>query len=331
MEPVAWLEVLGPWGKVLHRHAAYRWPIRLSQNYTGDIVLDDPLLPDMVVGKLQNEDGTISLTLQVTGTEGAQTKSPALFVNGKEVSGNNAPVNLVGGDEIIQCGATQMRVRLRGHTVKLAQASGYPAWQSSWFTAIAIATGSILFFAYFSFANSVEEDITKHVKNFGTALMMLTVWWGFWISASRLASGHFCARQHLLITGLLYLGLEGFDQIASIAAFATGIYAVTTIGKIFQLAALGVAVYAHLLFVKPARLVPSVLRASVVPALTWFFLMDGMSTIYPVEQQPIAYNASIWPAYFLVSKGDPTDTLFQDLAEAKETVDKAALVISARR
>ena len=42
MESVAWVETLGPRGHVLNRQPVFKWPVLISHNYDGDVVVDEP-------------------------------------------------------------------------------------------------------------------------------------------------------------------------------------------------------------------------------------------------------------------------------------------------
>lgn len=331
MESVAWVETLGSRGHVLNRQPVFKWPVRISHSYDCDVVVDGRGFPDLMVDLSSDEVEKPVIVLRIDGQKQPANQLVPLRLNGRALTFDGTGSVAIGGDDVFQCGATRIRVRLRGHAVSDVHADEKVFWHSSWAAAIIVLGAWFAFLAYFGFANSLEEDVAAHFDGPSTALLFLLIWWGFWSSISRVATGMFYAREHLLIGGLLVAAFVSMRHIGSIAAFATGLGSLASVGKLLQLVMVGLAIHAHLLLVKPAKPLVSVLRASLVPALLWLFVFDGVSTIYPPEQRPMAYDASIWPSSFVISQGDSEENFLNGLDAAKEKVDDAAKLIASRR
>lgn len=331
MESVAWVEFLGPRGHVLNRQAIFKWPVRISHTYDGDVVVDDRSFPELTVDLSSGEDEQPVVVLRKVDQQPPANKSVPLRLNGIAPSFADAGSVAIGGDDVLQCGATRLRIRLRGHAVSHEYANEKVVWHRSWATAIIVAGAWLVLSGYFDFTNSIDEDIAVHFQGPFKAVMSFLVWWIVWSSMSRAASGIFFAREHLLIAGLLFASFDFLHQIGSIAAFATGVGSLKSFGKLLQLAAIGFAIHTHLLYVKPARPLISALRAALFPVLAWLFMFDGVTTIYPPEQQPLEYDASIWPSSFVIAQGEPAEQFLKGLDAAKEKVDIAANLIASRR
>ena len=331
MESVAWVEILGPRGHVLFRQPVFKWPVRISHTYDGDVVVDDRSFPELMVDLSSDEGEQPVVVLCIDDQQRPTNKSVSLRVNGSAPSFNNAGCVAVGGDDVLQCGATRIRIRLRGHAVSHENANEKVAWYKSWATAILIVGTWFVLSGYFSFANSIDEDVAAHFTGPFKTMLGLLVWWGGWAVISRTTSGISYAREHLLIAGLVITAVDSFDHVGSIVAFATGLGSFVTLAKLLQIAAIGLAIHAHLLFVKPAKPLLSLFRATLATALLWLFVFNGVSTIYPPEQRPMDYDASIWPSSFVIAQGESEERLLKGLDAAKEKVDIAANLIASRR
>lgn len=330
MESIAWVEMLGPRGHVLRRDPAFIWPIRLGHHYVGDVVVDDKTFPDSRIELSRADGGQAVLIFCLDQWSDESVNSHQLRLNGKAVTIDNTGRFVISGNDVLECGATRLRIRMRGHEVDRSPSSSTIKWTESWMLAIAVAFVAMTWNGYFSFAISLEEDAAAQLTEATKTMPMMLLWWGFWATVSRLVSGFSHAREHLLITGILFLLHPNWNQIGSAIAFSTGIYSFTMVGEVLKIFALGIAFYAHLSFVKQTRTSVGLIRSALVTGFVWVWMLDGGLVFYSPEKRPMDYDTSMWPTSIVITSGDSAEHFFQGVDKAKAKIDQSAALIASR-
>lgn len=332
MEAVAWVELLGHRGQVLHRHPAFAWPIRIGNTYDGDIVVDDPAFPEtkIFLETSSGNEAEMFLELASTSTNGNGGDVPRLRINHKPVEAVAARSIRLFSDDVIECGAARMRVRLRGHVVSRHRLNGKERFVDSWAFAWLIAVTAAIWYGFFSSINSLNEDVSEQLKDPFSLVAALLIWWGGWSLITRLVTGYGHSREHLLITGILFVLYPNAGNVGSALAFATGATTFALGGQLVQLAGVFYAMFAHLRLVKRVGVTMSVLRAGLLPCITWLWLMNGINIVFPEDKKPMSYDASMWPASIVIKSNETAQDVLASLESVKERVDAAAKTIENR-
>lgn len=330
MESIAWVELLGPRGQVLHRQPVFAWPIRIGPHYVGDIVIDDRTFPDAKIELYQGDGGQDALTFCFEVVQSSSANASKLRLNGKSIAIDSPGRLIIGGNDVLECGSTRMRIRIRGHEVEHPPKNVKAGWSKSWVFATGIAFAAVFWNGYFSFVNSLNEDASAQFTEAFKSTPILILWWALWATISRLVSGSTHAREHLLISGIFIFLSSNWSHIGSAIAFSTGIYGFTTAGSVLVVLTLGLALYAHLSFVKPVGLGIGLFRSTAITVFVWMWMFDGASVLYPPEQKPMDYDTSMWPSLMVVTKGDSPEQFLQNLDKAKGKLDQTALLIASR-
>ena len=330
MESVAWVEVLGPRGQVLHRHPAFAWPIRIGNTYDGDIVVDDPAFPASLISLELSAGNEPEMFFELASAIAPVGIISRLRVNGKSFEPLTANAARLLGDDVVEFGATRIRVRLRGHDVTRLKSNARGRFVDSWAFAWLVAVTAAIWYGYFTAINSLDEEASAQFREAFLFVIVLLIWWGGWTLISRLATGYGHAREHLLTSGIMFALFSNCSSAGSALAFATGMTAFATAGQIAQMAAVYFAMFAHLRLVKPVGVAMSILRAGVLPCIVWLWLLNGIDMVFPQDQAPISYDASIWPASMAFSSGGAAQDILTSLDDVKTRVDEAAKGIAKR-
>lgn len=330
MESIAWVETLGPRGQVLHRQAVFAWPIRIGHRYVGDIVVDDRTFPDARIELSRGDDGQDVLTYCLEEVQSSSANASRLRLNGKVIAIDSSRRFAIGGNDVIEFGSARMRIRIRGHEVEQLPANTTVEWSESWALAVGVAFAAVIWDGYFSFVNSINEDASAQFTEAIKATPILIMWWASWAFVSRLVSGFSHAREHLLVSGIFVFLISNWSHIGSAVSFSTGIYGFTTASAILDVLTLGLALYAHLSFVKPVGLGVGLFRSAAITVFLWMWMFDGALVLYPPEQKPMDYDTSMWPSTLVTTKGELPEQFLLDLDKAKGKLDQAALLIASR-
>jgi hypothetical protein len=330
MESVAWVEVLGHRGQVLHRHPAFAWPVRIGNNYDGDIVIDDPAFPEIKIFLETNADKETEVFFELATGKSNGGAVSRLRINGKHFETTTPKSTQLLSDDVIECGSTRIRVRLRGHDPSCLGSIDTERFIGSWTFAWLIAITAAIWYGFFSSINSLDEEVSAQLKEPLLFVIALLIWWGGWTFTTRLATGYGHAREHLLITGILFALFSNAGSAGSVVAFATGTSAFAIGGQLVQLVAVFNAMFAHLRLVKPVSETMSVLRAGLLPCIAWLWLMNGINIAFPEDQKPMSYDASMWPASIVLTSNETSQDILASLDSVKERVDKTAKSIEIR-
>ena len=332
MEAVAWVELLGHRGQVLHRHPAFAWPIRIGNTYDGDIVVDDPAFPEtkIFLETSVDKEAEMFFELATTSTNGNGGVVPQLRINDKPYETLGSRSMRLFGDDVIEGGSSRIRVRLRGHDVSHLRSNEKERFVDSWAFAWLIAVTAAIWYGIFSSINSLDEEVSAQLKDPFLFVIALLIWWGGWTLITRLATGYGHAREHLLITAILFVLYSNVGSAGSALAFATGTSSFALGGQLVQLAGVFYAMFAHLRLVKRVGLTMSVLRAGLLPCITWLWLMNGINIVFPEDQKPMSYDASMWPASIVLKSNKTAQDVLASLDSVKERVDSAAKSIGNR-
>lgn len=330
MESIAWVEMLGPRGQVLHRQPVFAWPIRVGHRYLGDVVVDDRTFPDAKFELSSSYGGEDVLTFCLEDAQSSSVNASQLRLNGKVIERDSSGRFVVGGNDVLECGSTRMRIRIRGHEIEQLPANAQVGWSESWVFASGIAFAAVIWNGYFSFMNSLNEDASTQFTEAFKSMPILIVWWSLWASISRVVSGSSHAREHLLISATCVLLISNWSHVGSAVAFSTGIYSFTTAAAILEILTLGFALYAHLSYVKPVGRGFGLSRSAAITVFVWMWIFDGALILYPPEQKPMDYDTSMWPASLVTTTGDSPEQFLQNLDNAKAKLDQAALLIASR-
>lgn len=330
MESVAWVEVLGHRGQVLHRHPAFVWPIRIGNTYDGDIVVEDPVFPETKISLESSPDKEPEMFFKLATANGYGGAVPRLRINGKPFETVTSKSTRLFSDDVIECGSTRIRVRLRGHDVSRLRSNETERFIDSWAFAWLITIAAAIWYGFFSSINSLDEEVSAQLKEPFLFVIALLIWWGGWTLITRLATGYGHAREHLFITGILFALFSNAGSAGSVVAFATGMTAFAIGGQLVQLAAVFYAMFAHLCLVKRVGVTMSLLRAGLLPCIAWLWLMNGINIAFPEDQKPMSYDASTWPASIVLTSSGTAQDVLANLDSVKVEVDNAAKSIAKR-
>jgi hypothetical protein len=195
VEPLAFVEVLGRHGDVLARHPVYRWPAHAGRAYDAEIILDDPYLAPRHLRIEPAADGRFAV-------RDLQT------VNGMSLppSPRRVAEAVVGPDEIVRLGRTQVRIRPPGYAVAPEQRLRAAALHRRPTAFVAAAAALLAGTLWGAWVATTARDEWAGVVFPGLALgAVAAVWISVWSLVSRTVGGraNFAAHGFVACTGLL--------------------------------------------------------------------------------------------------------------------------------
>lgn len=198
MEPLAFVEVIGRHGDVQARHSVTRWPACVGRGYDADIILDDPYVAARHMRIEPGADGRFKLT-DLQSVNGISLRPSARRLSEA----------VVGPDDVVRLGRTQVRVRPPGYAVppeRKLRATSFYRRPAAFFLAAAMLLGVTLWSAWIA---------TTRVDQWAQLLgptVMICIAVGLWISVWSLVSR--------TVGGRANFSAHGFVACASLVAIA---------------------------------------------------------------------------------------------------------------
>lgn len=208
MNRPVFVEQLRPDGEVIHRHKLGQFPIRIGRAYDNDIILDDPhtAAHHAQIELNQLDELIISDLDSFNGITRANSRERSFVVD---------------GDAVYRLGHTRLRIRTADYQVPAEQTD---FTNHRWEGLLPAVTGLLLLLAtgltttWLSDLNqgNLGKYLLELVSVFGFALG----WSGIWAIFSKLFNGHARFGRHLFIISLCLTGLEVWDYLSSLLAYA---------------------------------------------------------------------------------------------------------------
>lgn len=195
-------------GEVIHRHKFSNLPIRIGRAYDNDIILDDPYtaaqhaqievnqLDELIISDLGSANGI------------TQANRPESYF-------------VVNGDAIYRLGHTHLRIRTPDYQVAAEKTdSTNHRWEG-----LLPATAGLLLLITIGLTTTWLNDLnqgtlSKYLLELVSTLGFALGWSGVWALFSKLFNGQARFGRHLFIVSVGLAGLELWDYLSSMLAFA---------------------------------------------------------------------------------------------------------------
>ncbi|MFC3115852.1 FHA domain-containing protein [Cellvibrio fontiphilus] len=308
MSRPVFIELLTPDGEVLHRHKHNQLPIRIGRAYDNDIILDDPhTAAHHAQIELNQLDELIISDLD--------------SFNGITRANSRERFFVVDGDAVYRLGHTRLRIRTPDYQVAAEQTD---FTNHRWEGLLPATVGLLLLLTtgllttWLSDLNqgSLGKYLLELVSVFGFALG----WSGIWAIFSKLFSGHARFGRHLFIVSLCLTGLEVWDYLSSMLAYAFSweVLAHFTVHPLIFICA--IALYFHLRTAgnkKPGRLKFYLL------ALALAGTGISMTKQYQASNHlgDALYLSQLYPPALRISRDVSLAELMSNIDELQATVD----------
>lgn len=208
MNHLVFVEQLTPDGEVIHRHKLTQLPIRIGRAYDNDIILDDPhtaahhariehnQLDELIISDLDSFNG-------ITRANSRQ----GFFV--------------VDGDAVYRLGHTRLRIRTPDYQVAAEQTD---FTNHRWEGVLPALAGLVLLVTMGLLTTWLSDlnqgTLSKYLLELVSVVGFALGWSGFWAVFSKLFNGQARFGRHLFIVSLGLTGLELWDYLSSMLAYA---------------------------------------------------------------------------------------------------------------
>jgi hypothetical protein len=208
MNRVFFVEQLTADGEVIHRHKLTSLPIRVGRAYDNDIILDDPhTAAHHVQIELNQLDELIISDLD--------------SFNGITRDNSRERFFVVDGESVYRLGHTRLRIRTPDYQVAAEQTD---FTNHRWEGLLPAAVGLILLLAtglLTTWLSDINQGtLSKYLLESVSMLGFALGWSGIWAVFSKLFNGQARFGRHLFIVSLGLAGLELWDHLSSMLAYA---------------------------------------------------------------------------------------------------------------
>lgn len=202
------VEQLTPDGEVIHRHKLTQLPIRIGRAYDNDIILDDPhtAAHHAQIERNQLDELIIHDLDSFNGITRANHRERFFVVN---------------GDAVYRLGHTHLRIRTADYQVaaELTDFTNH-RWEGLLPTlaGLALLLTAGLLTTWLSDLN--QGTLSRYLLELVSIIGFALGWSGIWAIFGKLLNGQTRFGRHLFIVSLGLAGLELWDHLSSILAYA---------------------------------------------------------------------------------------------------------------
>ncbi len=208
MNRLLFVEQLTADGEVLHRHKLTQLPIRIGRAYDNDIILDDPhTAAHHAQIELNQLDELIINDLD--------------SFNGITRANHRERFFVVDGDAVYRLGHTRLRIRTPDYQVAAEQTDfTNHRWEGLLpaFAGLVLLVATGLLTTWLSDLN--QGTLSKYLLELVSVIGFALGWSGIWAIFSKLLNGQARFGRHLFIVSLGLAGLELWDYLSSMLAYA---------------------------------------------------------------------------------------------------------------
>lgn len=317
MEPLAFVEVLGRHNDVQARHAVYRWPAKVGRGYDAAVILDDRFVAAHHLSIEPAEDGRFRLT---------ELQS----LNGLTLQNSSTRVAdaMVGPDDVVRLGRTQIRIRAPSYQIqpeqRLRAASLYRR-PGAFACAAAVLLALTLWSAWI--ATTTRDEWASLFFPVVVMCVVVGLWISVWALVSRTVGGraNFAAHGFVACAALVAITIVGtlFEYLAfGFDARWLARYAGTAL-----LGALGAyMLYRHLRLNSRAPRRTLGIVAGIVVAAVFGVAVGLQQATATMREGALGYDNTLKSPVFLWAQGVTPEDFIAESEKLRRKSDAAARV-----